>query len=139
MEVSMAPYKIVLAEDHILLRQTIRKIVEEKGGLTVVGEANDGLELLELLEQTLPDMVITDISMPRLRGLEAAKKVKALYPQIKVLILTVHREKEFLNHAILNRVDGYILKQEMDQELHSAIQVVRCGKVFISPSLEANS
>ena len=135
----MTSYKIVLAEDHVLLRQSIKKILEGNGELIVVGEANDGLELLELLEQSLPDMVITDISMPRLRGLEVTKKVKELYPQIKVLILTVHREKEYLNNALLNGADGYILKQEMDQELYSAIQAVRCGKVYLSPLLEANS
>jgi DNA-binding NarL/FixJ family response regulator len=138
MEAFMQSYKIILAEDHIRFRQIIKKIIEGNGELTVVGEANDGLELLELLEHSLPDMVITDISMPRLRGLEAAKKVKELYPQIKVLILTVHREKDYLDQAMSNRVDGYILKQEMDEELYPAIQSVRSGKFYISPLLEAN-
>ncbi len=130
----MASYKIVLAEDHIPLRQIIKKIVQGTGELSVVGEANDGLGLLELLEQSLPDMVITDISMPRLGGLEASKKIKELYPQIKVLILTLHREKDYLHQAILNGVDGYISKEDMDQELYSAIQAVRRGKVYISHS-----
>ncbi len=135
----MPSYKIVLAEDHIPLRQMIKKIVQENGELTVVGEANDGLELLELLEKSLPDMVITDISLPKLRGLEATKKIKKLYPQIKVMILTSHREKEYLQQAMLNGVDGYLLKEDMDQELYSAIQDIRRGKVVISPRLEANS
>ena len=134
----MPPYKIVLAEDHIRFREIIKKIIEGNGELTVVGEANDGLELLELLKQSLPDMFITDISMPRLRGLEAAKRVKELYSQIKVLILTAHNGKDFLDQAISNGVDGYILKQEMDEELYPAIQAVRSGKFYISPLLEAN-
>lgn len=134
----MPPYKIVLAEDHIRFRQIIKKFIEANDGLTVVGEANDGLELLELLEQSLPDMVIADISMPRLRGLEAAKKIKELYPQVKVLILTVHNGKDYLNRATSSGVDGYILKQEMDEELYSAIQSVRFGQLYISPLLEAN-
>jgi DNA-binding NarL/FixJ family response regulator len=134
----MESYKIILAEDHILLRQYIRQVIEGNDELTVVGEANDGLELLELLEQSLPDMVITDISMPRLRGLEAAKRVKKLYPQIKVLILSVHKEKDFLDRAMSNGVDGYILKQEMDEELHPAIQSVRGGKFYKSSLLKEN-
>jgi DNA-binding NarL/FixJ family response regulator len=133
----MQSYKIILAEDNILLRQIIKKIIEENEELTVVGEADDGLELLKLLEQTLPDMVIADVSMPRLHGLEAAKKVKELHPYIKVLILTGHKKKEYLNLAKLNGVDGYILKQEMHKELHPAIQSVRSGKFYISPFLEA--
>jgi two-component system response regulator DegU len=139
MEAFMASYKIVLAEDHIPLRRIIKKIVQGNGELTIVGEAKDGLELLGIVEQYLPDMVITDISMPRLGGLEEIKKIKELYPQIKLLILTFHREKEYLHQAMLNRVDGYILKKEMDQELYFAIQAVRRGKVYISPLLEAYS
>ncbi len=135
----MPSYSIVLAEDHIPLRQIIKKIIQGTGELTVIGEANDGLELLELLAKSLPDIVITDISMPRLGGLEATKKIKELYPQIKMLILTFHREKEYLHQAILNGVDGYILKKDMDQELYPALQAVRQGKVYISSGLEANS
>jgi DNA-binding NarL/FixJ family response regulator len=132
----MQSYKIILAEDHIRFREIIKKIIEGNDELTVVGEANDGLELLELLKQSLPDMVITDISMPRLRGLEAVKKVKELYPQIKVLILTIHNGKDYLDQAMSRGVDGYILKQEMDEELYPAIQSVRSGKFYISPLLE---
>lgn len=135
----MPSYSIVLAEDHIPLRRIIKKIIQGTGELTVTGEANDGLELLELLAKSLPDIVITDISMPRLGGLEATKKIKELYPQIKMLILTFHREKEYLHQAILNGVDGYILKKDMDQELYPALQAVRQGKVYISSGLEANS
>jgi DNA-binding NarL/FixJ family response regulator len=138
MEPFMESYKIVLAEDHILLRQYIKKIIEENEQLTVVYEAVDGLELLELLNQSLPDMVIADISMPRLRGLQMTQKIKKLYPQIKVLILTMHKEKAYLNQAMLNGVDAYVLKQEMDQELFPAIQSVRAGNSYISPLLEAN-
>jgi DNA-binding NarL/FixJ family response regulator len=93
----------------------------------------------DLLKESPPDMVITDIFMPRLRGLEAAKKVKELYPQIKVLILTVHKGKDYLDQAMSNGIDGYLLQQEMDEELHPAIQSVRSGKFYISPLLEAKT
>ena len=135
----MQSYKIVLAEDHLPLRRIIKKIVQASGELSVVGEAKDGLELMDLLEQSPPDMVITDISMPRLGGLEASKKIKELYPQIKVLILTFHREKEYQHQAMLNGVDGYILKKDMDQELFSAINTVRRGGVYISNVFGAGS
>ena len=89
-------YKIVLADDHALVRLGIRKIIEEDGNLKVVGEAGDGMELLEILETIRPDLVIVDIGMPRLRGLEATKRIKHLYPQVKVMILSMHRNKEYL-------------------------------------------
>jgi DNA-binding NarL/FixJ family response regulator len=134
----MQSYKIILAENNIGFRQIIKNFIEKNDELTVVGEADDGLELLDLLKQSLPDMVITGISMPRLRGLQAAQKVKELYPQIKVLILTYYNENVFKDRAMSNGVDGYILKQEMDEELYPAIQAVRCGMFYISPLLETN-
>ncbi len=128
----MTAYKIFLAEDHIPLRQAIKKIVQQRCGLSILGEAGDGLELLELLKQSPPDMVITDISMPRVGGLEATKKIKEIYPQVKVLILTVHREEDYRNKAMLYGADGYLVKQDMDSELCSAISAVRHGQVYVS-------
>ncbi len=89
----MTPYSIVLADDHVLFRRGIKKIIEEAGDLAVVGEANDGLELLQLLKQKDPALVILDISMPNLRGLEAAREIKELYPRVKILLLTMHKTK----------------------------------------------
>ena len=128
----MTSYNIVLAEDYLPLRQLIKKIVQETGEMTVAGEANDVQEVLSILEHSPPDMVITDI---RLGELKASLKIKELYPQIKVIILTVHKEKDYLDQAMMNGVDGYILKQDMDQELYSGIQAVRRGEVYISHSL----
>ncbi len=132
----MAPYNIVLADDHILVRQGIKKILQEDQSVCVVGEASDGIELLEILEKITPDMVILDISMPRLRGLAAAEKIRQLYPDIKVLILSMHRNKEYLRQALTAGVHGYLLKEDADIALFAAIDVVRQGKVFISPLLE---
>jgi DNA-binding NarL/FixJ family response regulator len=134
-EAFMASYRIILVEDHVPLRQIIKQIVQRTGDLTVIGEANDGLGVLELMEHSLPDMVITDVSMPRLGGLKASMKIKELYPQVKVIILTMHRDKNYLNQAMINRFDGYILKQDMDQELYRGIQAVRRGDVYISRSM----
>jgi DNA-binding NarL/FixJ family response regulator len=90
----MRTYQIVLADDHLMLRHGIKRIIEESEGLVVVGEAGDGLELLEILKKSTPDMVILDISMPKLRGLEATMEIKAMYPEVKILILTMHKNRE---------------------------------------------
>jgi DNA-binding NarL/FixJ family response regulator len=133
---SMAEYKIVLADDHILVRQGIKKIIQEDVNMKVVGEAADGLELLDIMEKTTPDLVILDISMPRLRGLAAAEKIKRRYPQIKILILSMHRSKEYLQQALAVGVNGYLLKEEADMALFAAIEKVRQGQTYISPLLK---
>lgn len=128
-------YKIVLADDHRLVRQGIKRIIEEDGKMKVIGEAGDGLELLEILEKVRPDLVICDIAMPRLRGLEAAQRVKNLYPGVKVLILSMHRSREYLRQAMAAGVDGYVLKEDADTALQIAIQEIRTGKTYFSPLL----
>ncbi|MFA4901563.1 MAG: response regulator transcription factor [Desulfobaccales bacterium] len=132
----MAPYNIVLADDHILVRQGIKKILQEDREMRVVGEAADGVELLELLGKIAPELVILDISMPRLKGLAAAERIRHLYPNIKVLILSMHRSKEYLRQALAAGVHGYLLKEDADVALFAAIEIVRQGKIFISPLLE---
>jgi DNA-binding NarL/FixJ family response regulator len=126
---------IVLADDHVMFRQGVKRIIEETPGLEVVGEANDGLELLSLLKAQLPDLVLLDISMPHLRGLEATREIKRLYPRVKVILLTMHRTKEFLQQALEAGADGFLLKEDADFELLRAIQTVRGGKKFISTLL----
>lgn len=133
---NMAPYNIVLADDHILVRQGIKKIIQEDVEMKVVGEAADGMELLQILEKTTPDLVILDISMPRLRGLAAAERIKKRYPGIKMLILSMHRSKEYLQQALAIGVDGYLLKEEADVALFAAIETVRQGKTYVSPLLK---
>ncbi len=128
-------YRIVLAEDHALVRAGIKKIVEDFADLQVVGEAGDGLELLDLLKALSTDLVILDISMPLMSGIEVVKELKRSYPQLKVLILTMHRMKEYLNDAIAAGVDGYLLKEDLAKELGSAISKIRQGQTYISPLL----
>jgi DNA-binding NarL/FixJ family response regulator len=133
---NMAPYEIVLADDHILVRQGIKKIIQEDVNMKVVGEAADGLELLEIVDKTTPDLIILDISMPRLRGLAAAEKIKQRHPGIKILILSMHRSKEYLQQALAIGVDGYLLKEDADVALFAAIETVRQGKTYVSPLLK---
>ena len=131
----MTPYTIILADDHSLFRQGVKKILEEMPGVQVVGEANDGLELLELLKKRDPALVILDISMPNLRGLEAAREIKGLYPQVKVLLLTMHKKKDFLQQGLEAGVDGFLVKEDADTDLLQAIQAIRRGGKFYSPLL----
>jgi DNA-binding NarL/FixJ family response regulator len=129
----MSPYQIILADDHLMFRDGIKRIIEDSQHLSVIGEASDGLQLLELLKKTKPDMVILDISMPKLRGLETTREIKTLYPDIKVLILTMHRNKEYLLQALSAKADGYLLKEDTDRQLAAAIESIQGGKIFLSP------
>jgi DNA-binding NarL/FixJ family response regulator len=128
-------HRIVLAEDHLLVREGIKKIVESFGDLQVVGEVGDGLQLLELLKTIAVDMVILDISMPNLPGIEATREIKRIYPGVKVLILTMHKKKEYLNNAIASGTDGYLLKEDAPKELLTAIEKIRQGTIYVSPLL----
>lgn len=131
-------YHIALAEDHVLVREGIKKIIEAFPDLKVVGEVGDGQELLEFLKKTTVDMVILDITMPSLPGIEATREIKGRYPNVKVLILTMHKKREYLNNAISAGVDGYLLKEDAPKELLSAIDKIRKGTVYVSPLLSGD-
>lgn len=130
------PYRIVLADDHVIFRQGIKQLIDTKPDLKVVGEAGDGLELINLLQRGLKaDMIILDISMPNLRGIEATHEIKGIYPNIKVLLLTMHKSKEYLYHSISAGAQGYLLKEDSEVELFSAIDAIRKGDIFVSKLL----
>jgi DNA-binding NarL/FixJ family response regulator len=129
------PFKILLADDHVMFRRGVRSIIQGIDNVKVVGEAGDGLELLRLLKDSSPHLVIMDISMPNLRGLEATREIKSIDPRTKVLILTMHKDREYLYHALTAGAEGYLLKEDADVELISAIEALRKGGTFISPLL----
>jgi DNA-binding NarL/FixJ family response regulator len=128
----VSPFKIMLADDHVMFRRGVRSLIQGMPDVEVVGEAGDGLELLRLLRESKPDLVIMDISMPNLRGLEATREIKSLDPEIKVLLLTMHKDREYLYHALTAGAEGYLLKEDADGELISAIETLRRGGTFIS-------
>jgi DNA-binding NarL/FixJ family response regulator len=134
----MEPIRVVLADDHILVRQGLKRILGELADLEVIGEAGDGLELLKLLEKITPQMILLDISMPNLRGIEAIRDIKALHPETKILILTMHKDKEYLYQAISAGANGYLLKEDADTELSTAIETIHRGKIYISPFLSGD-
>ena len=134
-EVTLLSYEIVLVDDHPLVRQGIKTIIAEKSELAVVGELQDGLELLECLKNRLPQMVILDISLPHLGGIEATRLIKSSHPEIKVLILTLHDRREYVDQARLAGAEGYLLKDEVIKELLPAIEALRQGGTYLSPLL----
>jgi DNA-binding NarL/FixJ family response regulator len=128
----MAKVSIILADDHALFRRTLRQIIEKDPGLTVVGEAENGVEVIRILKKTIPEIVILDISMPRLSGLKAAAIIKQLFPGIKILILSMHTEKTYLSRASEIGVEGYLLKQDI-KDLNFVIKsILASEKYFLS-------
>jgi len=132
----MASYRIVLADDHILMRRGLRMMIESQTDLEVIGEAGDGLELLKLLQRTTPDMVLVDVAMPRLRGIEAVREIRSMYPPVRTLVVSMHKNREYIYHAFVAGADGYLLKEDSDSELLLAVKTVREGKKFLSPLLQ---
>lgn len=133
----METYRIIVADDHALFRQGLKGILQGVADLEVVGEAGDGLELLRLLKLNKwdPHLVILDISMPNLRGIEAIPEIKAVCPGVRLLIVTMHKDKEYLYQALTAGADGYFLKKDADKELFAAIDKIRRGKIYVSPHL----
>ncbi len=134
----MNRYRVVLADDHSLFRQGLKAVLEGMDEFKVVGEAGDGLELIDLLNQVKPNLVVLDISMPNLRGIETIPEIKKNYPEVKILVVTMHNDKEYLYQAISQGADGYFLKKDAGTELFSAIEKIRKGKVYVSPSLSGD-
>ena len=129
----METYRIVLADDHVLIRQGLGEIIKGVTNLKVIGEAGDGLELLALMTEITPHIVILDISMPNLSGVEIILKMKQKYPEVKILVLTMH--KEYMQSALSAGADGYLLKEDADRDLFSAIDNIRQGRIYLSPRL----
>jgi len=131
--------RVILADDHILVRRGLRRILEENPNIEVAGEFGDGLELLNALNKIEPDLIILDISMPKLRGIEAIPEIRHIRPEAKVLMLTMHKEEEYLYQAISAGANGYLLKEDAEKELFSAIDSIQGGKMYISPALADQS
>ncbi len=133
----MDAYRIVLADDHVLFHSAMRKLLHGVRDLEVIGEASDGWDLLELLKQVRPHLVVLDISMPNLRGIEAIPEIRAIHPRVHILILTMHRERAYFLRALSAGADGYLLKEDAQEELFAAIGAIRAGKRYVSPKLSS--
>lgn len=127
--------KVMIADDHSLIREGIKQLLEFDGSIEVISEASNGTECLDKLENAFPDVLLLDINMPEKNGLEVLDEIKKKEYDIKVLILTVHNELEYLLKAVDIGVDGYILKDSESSELKRAIQAVLDGENYIQASL----
>jgi DNA-binding NarL/FixJ family response regulator len=116
-----------------MFREMIAGSLRHFPGLEIVGELGDGAELLKSIETTRPNLIVMDIEMPGLSGLEAAAKIKQTYTEIKILLLTMHKSIEHLVRALDARVDGYLLKENVFQDLIAAIDTIRDGRMYLSP------
>lgn len=127
--------RVVLADDHTLVRAGLRKLLESLPGIEVVGEADNGLALLALVEQLFPDLVLVDVAMPQLSGLEATARVLAASPLTRVLILSMHQSEAYVRFAFRHGATGYHVKDAAPQELELAIQTVLRGETYLSPAV----
>ena len=127
--------EVMITDDHSLIREGIKQLLEFDGSIKVIEEANDGEECLQKLETSKPQVLLLDINMPKKNGIDVLEEIKRKNINVKVLILTVHDEVEYLLKAIDIGVDGYILKDSEIKELKTAIQVLACGESYIQPKL----
>lgn len=131
----MDKISILLADDHTILRDGIRSLLEDEVDMEVIGEAEDGHSVVRLANQLEPDIVLMDIAMPLLNGLEATKRIKRDKPHIKVLILTMHENEEYIRQVLATGAMGYILKDAAATDLLGAIRAVHRGEAVLSPAI----
>jgi len=131
----MEKIKVVIADDHTILRQGIKALLDNQAGIEVIGEAKDGREALTLIERLLPDVILMDIAMPGLNGLEATRRIKKKFPGIKVLVLTMYTNEEYVFQILQAGANGYLVKETAFQDLISAIKAVHRDEAFMSPSI----
>ena len=131
----MSKTKVLLVDDHTIVRQGIKALLDTQEGIEVVGEAEDGREAIEKVKQMAPNVIVIDITMPNLNGIEATRQIKKINPEIKVLVLTVHDNEEYIHRILQAGASGYLLKESAVSDLVSAINAVEKGDIFLSPSI----
>jgi len=129
------PYRIVIAEDHTILREGLRALLSSHPEFEIVGEAEDGREAIRCAENFRPDLILLDLSMPRMNGLEAIAEIKRAAPEVKIMALTVHKTEEYIHATLRGGADGYLLKDATYSELVLAIKNVLAGKRYLSPGI----
>jgi DNA-binding NarL/FixJ family response regulator len=130
------PVRILLADDHTLVRAGVRRILEAQPGITVAGEVADGEAALDFLRVNPVDVLVLDLTMPGTDGFDVLRQVKATQPGLKVLVLTMHADAEYVARAVQDGADGYLLKDSAVQDLVAAIEAVRAGRAYYSPPVQ---
>ncbi len=131
----MKPIRILLADDHVMVREGTRRILERQEDLIVVGEAGDGLQTIELAQQTKPDIILMDISMPVMNGIDATRKIKQICPRVAVLVLTAYDDDQYVFAILEAGAAGYLLKNARSSELIDAVRRVVAGESVLHPSV----
>lgn len=129
------PIRVLLADDHAMLREGIRMSLEAMGDMVVVAEADDGASAVQQTAETRPDVVVLDVTMPRLNGLEALRQIKRAHPELPVLILSMHDNEMYVLQALQAGASGYVLKRSAARELASAIRAVHAGDAYLHPGI----
>jgi len=129
--------RILLGDDHAVLRAGLKVLLNAESDLEVVAEAADGIEVVEQAAKVRPDLVLLDLTMPRMNGVECIKALLEAQPELKILVLTMHDDEEYLKAVLQAGAKGYVLKKAADVELLSAIRTVSRGEMFIYPSMAA--
>ncbi len=135
MEENSRMIRVLIADDHTLVRQGIRLLLETASDLHVVGEASDGAEAIRLARELNPDLVLMDIAMPKVDGLEATREIKRALPEVQILVLTMHEGEDYFFKILAAGAGGYVLKRAAATDLLTAVRAVAGGEVFLYPSV----
>ncbi len=129
--------RILLADDHTILRAGLRMMLNAQPDFEVVGEAQDGRQAIQEAQKLQPDVILMDITMPDMNGIEATRQIKKLLPETKVLVLTMHEHDEYVFQALRAGASGYMLKEAADTDLISALRVIQNGQFYLSPTAQS--
>jgi len=129
--------RILLADDHTILRAGLRMMLNAQPDFDVVGEAQDGRQAIQEAQKLQPDVILMDITMPDMNGIEATRQIKKLLPETKVLVLTMHEHDEYVFQALRAGASGYMLKEAADTDLISALRVIQNGQFYLSPTAQS--
>ncbi len=131
----MPPIRLMLADDHLLVRAGVRMLLENLPDFQIIAETDNGVSALELISQHLPDIVLLDIALPGMSGLDVTETVKVQFPQVRVLLLSMHNSEEYVLRAMRLGADGYLLKDTSPTELEMALRAVAQGESYLSPAI----
>ncbi|MCW8846872.1 MAG: response regulator transcription factor [Gammaproteobacteria bacterium] len=135
----MSAIRVLLVEDHTLVRAGIRSLLSSVGDIDVVGETGNGRDALRLVRKLEPDVVLMDISMPELNGMEATARITKSHPQVKVLMLSMHNDEEYVAQSLKAGARGYLVKEAATKELEQAIHAVMRGEIYVSNTVSMNN
>jgi DNA-binding NarL/FixJ family response regulator len=128
-------YRVVIAEDHTILREGLKSLLSSSPDFEIIGEAGDGREAIRCVEKCKPNLILVDLSMPKMNGIDAIREIKRRFPETKILVLTVHKTEEYILATLKAGADGYVLKDATHAELMIAVKNVLSGKHYISPGI----